>query len=563
MKTQTIITTLIITVLLFAVIFGRLLYLQKYQARYFRENSEKQRSTTIVERPQRGVILDRRGRILAASNKVAGVFVDPAVIGGADMTKEIATQLQEILDMPGHTICEVIDKSKNPRFVRIKDAITDEQQKKIGTLGLPGVGIQLEWERFYPARYATSHIVGFVGTDQNGLAGIELRYNSQLSGSEGKNVLLVDAGRRPIGITRQAFLVKDGLETILTIDMTIQQFVRAALEEQMRAYQAESAVAIVMEPHTGAVLAMVSLPDFDPENFSTCSSNELKNRVLTDPFEPGSIFKPIVAALALDGGHITFDETIFCEDGYYSKYRIGEWAGHKFGNLTVRKILVESSNIGMAKIGQRMRKDKLYEGVKIFGFGEKTGIDLPGEDPGLFRTTDKWSGYSVTRIPYGHEISVTAIQMIRAYAALANGGKLVRPHLLKSMVDEDGELTEFHNTSATGYIIKPEIARWITQNALVGVVNEGTGKQAALKKWQVFGKTGTANIAMSDRKGYDEESYTASFVGGAPAKDPAVVILVSIRKPNKALRKGYSGGRVAAPVAREILEKTLSYLKVN
>lgn len=563
MRIKSVITILIITIVLFGLLFSRLLYLQRYQVRYFRKNSEKQRITTIVERPQRGVILDRGGRILAASNKIASVFVDPAIIGGIERSKEIASQLQEILDVPGHKICELISKSQNLRYVRIKNAITDLEHEKIRALGQLGVGVQLDWKRFYPMGYSTSHVVGFVGIDQNGLGGIELKYESQLSGTSGKNVLLVDGGRRPIGITSQTFEVEDGLEAILTIDTIIQQFVRTILEKQMQKFQAESAVAIVMEPHTGAVLAMVSLPGFNPENFSTCSSNVLKNRVLTDPFEPGSIFKPIVASLALDGGHISFDEKIFCENGYYSKYRIGEWAGHKFGDLTVREILVESSNIGMAKIGQKMGKNKLYEGIKLFGFGSKTGIDLPGEEPGLLRSTDKWSGYSVTRIPYGHEVSATAIQIIRAYAALANDGKLVVPHVLKAVVDREGKATSFHKSSVPGYIIKPEIAQWITQNALVGVVNEGTGKQAALKKWQVFGKTGTANIARSDRKGYDEDSYTASFVGGAPANNSAVVVIVSIRKPNKALGKGYSGGRVAAPAVGEILEKTLRYLKVN
>ncbi len=293
----------------------------------------------------------------------------------------------------------------------------------------------------------------------------------------------------------------------------------------------------------------------------------LRNRAVNDPFEPGSIFKPIVAALALDGGVVNRSEKIFCENGSYSGKgfaHIGEWANKQFGNLTIREILVKSSNIGMAKIGRRMGKKKLYEGLKLFGFAAKTGIDLGGEDPGFLYPVNKWTTSSVTRIPYGHEISVTALQIIRAYCILANGGSLVTPHLLSAIVDSSSEIRELPpRKSLAGFIVSPEAAHWIVRQALVGVVQEGTGKEAALEKWQVFGKTGTANIARSDGKGYDQTNYTASFVGGAPAENPAVVVLVAIRKPNKALGKGYSGGRVAAPVVKEILEKTLTYLEAK
>jgi cell division protein FtsI/penicillin-binding protein 2 len=290
----------------------------------------------------------------------------------------------------------------------------------------------------------------------------------------------------------------------------------------------------------------------------------LRNRVLTDPFEPGSVFKPIVAALALDAGIIDYEEKIFCENGSYRGKgfaRIGEFGNHQFGDLSVRQILVKSSNIGMAKIGQRMKRQKLHEGLKLFGFGTRIGIDLPGEEAGLLYPVRKWTNSSVTRIPFGHEIAVTALQIARAYCTLANGGRVVRPHLVRAIVDNTGKVTKFKQAqSLTGHIIKPEVANWIVQKALTGVVKEGTGKKAASGKWEVFGKTGTANIARSDQKGYDQTNYIASFAGGAPAERPQVVILVSIRKPDTTLGKGYSGGMVAAPVFKEVLEKTLNYL---
>ena len=216
----------------------------------------------------------------------------------------------------------------------------------------------------------------------------------------------------------------------------------------------------------------------------------------------------------------------------------------------------------MAKIGQRLGKERLYKGLKLFGFGRRTGIDLPGEAGGLLSSPDKWTGYSVTRIPFGHEISVTAIQLIQAYCMLANGGRPVRPFVVRAMVDNNGVVSKLKKPSLpVGFVIRPEVAEWIVNDALVGVVNEGTGKKAKLKKWRVFGKTGTANIASENQKGYSEGDYVASFVGGAPADKPAVVILVSIRKPNRKLGKGYSGGVIAAPVAAGILDKTLVYLE--
>ena len=270
-------------------------------------------------------------------------------------------------------------------------------------------------------------------------------------------------------------------------------------------------------------------------------------------FEPGSVFKPPVAAWAVSKSIVTLNDKIFCENGnYHGKGfgRIGEYSDHKYGNLTVKGILVNSSNIGMAKIGQKMKKKELFNCVKTFGFGEKTGIDLPGEGQGLFNPLEKWTGYSETRVAFGQEISVTAMQLLKSFCILANGGYTVKPYLIKATVDNNGKLIKLNQPEVSpNPIIKPSIAKWIVSDALVGVVQDGTGKKASLKKWQVFGKTGTANIAKSDQRGYSDSDYVSSFIGGAPAKDPEIVVLVSIRKPNKRLGKGYTGGVVAGPVA--------------
>jgi len=502
--------------------------------------------------------------MLAASSKIRTIFAEPRVIQDA---KSTSTKLAPILDMGAHEICKLIMESKNPGFAKIKVGAGLEQCSAAGEVY--GIGVQSDWQRYYPMRQLAAHIVGFTSVDNRGLGGIELQYDEELSGLGAQNVFFADALRRPIrpfleqaeGSSR----VADGVGIILTLDASIQQFARAELVKQYESYEAESAVAIVAEPKTGAILAMVSLPDFDPRDARSADANTLRNRAVCDQFEPGSVLKPIVAAIAIDAGAVGREEKIFCEYGDYRRRgfgRIGEYGNHKFGNLTVREILVHSSNIGMAKIGQKLGRDKLYDGLRLFGFGKKMGIDLPGEAEGLLWPVGKWTGYSVTRIPYGQEISVTAVQLVRAFCILANGGRVVQPYLVKAIVGNNGEIIKLQRPPLTiGYVVKPEVAEWIVTEALVGVVNEGSGKRARLDGWQVFGKTGTANIAKSDERGYSESDYVASFVAGAPAADPAVVVLVSIRRPNIALGKGYTGGTVAAPVAAGILEKTLNYLE--
>jgi len=539
---------------------GRCYYLQYYKSDFYNQISIKQRLARISQKPRRGAILDARGSILAASNKIQTVFAEPRLINDPDKT---ADELGAILNMPAEQISKIIKQARNPGFVPIKTDITPREREMLRKEQFHGIGIKTDWRRYYPMGPLAAHVIGFVGVDQQALAGLELQYDKKLSGSKADDILFIDAGRNPIWPTGQHFpgsKTQRSASLILTLEATIQQFAREELLKQYEAYEAESAVAIVMQPDTGAVLALVCLPDFDP---AMGPLYNCRNRALTDPFEPGSILKPIVAAIAIDSNIVRLDDKIFCEHGSYRGRgfgRIGEYGNHRFGNLTVRDILIYSSNIGMAKIGQKTGKQKLYRGLKLFGFGKKTGIDLPGEGRGLLAPVEKWTGYSVTRIPFGQELAVTAIQIVRAFCILANGGRQIRPYLVKALVDGDGTIIKLKRpANPTGLVIKPEVARAIVNDALVGVVNKGTGKKSALKKWQVFGKTGTANIAKTDEKGYDEEAYVASFVGGAPVEAPAVVVLVSIRKPNIELGKGYTGGTVAAPVVREILRKTLNY----
>ena len=548
----------------FAGLTWRLVDLKHTQRQAYEESSHRQKTALVPEKPRRGQILDCKGRVLAASVEAYNVFVEPRRLRDyPDQIQVAAASLQEILGTPGPEICRMIDESRNPGYVKIKAGISPDERALVKEIKLPAVGIQTDWDRSYPANRLTGHIVGFVGADNTGLSGLELQYNALLEGTPGQHVFVVDALRRPIAVQAgEGRDAEDGLNLVLTIDSVIQRFVHEALKKKMDEYEAESAVAIVMNPWTGAILAIVSLPDFDPTQFSKTPQDRMRNRVLTDPYEPGSVFKPIVAAIALDAGTIGYNEKFDCEGGFWSKYGgIGEFGNHQYEMLSVREIILHSSNIGMAKIGLKMGQKKLYDGLKLFGFSSRTGVDLPGEEPGLVWSLPKWSKYSVTRIPFGHEVMVTPLQICRAYSILANGGYVVKPHIVRAVVNNRGEIIEDRQpTAGMGSIIKTEVANWMVQKAMTDVVNEGTGDQAKMDNCQVWGKTGTANIAVNGH--YDSKNYVASFVGGAPAEKPEVVVLVSIRKPNRSLGKGYSGGRVAAPVVHDILENTLRYMGV-
>lgn len=542
----------------------RCFYLQYFRNAHYNKLCLEQKQSLQFRRPQRGVILDSRGRVLAASNRTQTIFAEPRAIADA---KDTSNRLAEVVDIGAHEICRQILEGKNPGFVKI---VTDAHPAQVSAARrIKGVGAQTDWQRNYPMGRLVANIIGFTSSDHRGLEGIELKYNERLSGLGASDIFFADVRRRPIRLKEQNGTLTNGVGIILTLDATIQQIARDELVKQYEEFEAESAIAVVADPMTGEILAMVSIPDFDPRQRGSIDPNCLRNRALTDPFEPGSMIKPIVIAIAVDSGVIRKDDTIFCENGnYHGKGfgRVNEYRTHRFGNLKIREVLIKSSNIGMAKIGQKMGKQKLYDGLRLFGFGSRTGIELPGEVEGLLRPTSQWSGYSVTRIPYGYEINVTAMQMLQAYCILANGGRLVRPFLVKAIVDTSGEIIQIKRPPPpVGYVIKREVAEWMVNDCLVGVVNErsngGTGWRAKLDKWQVFGKTGTANIARIGQAGYEDNSNIASFVAGAPVEDPQVVVLISIRRPNGRLGKGDSGGAVASPVAGRIIEKTLTYLE--
>ena len=548
----------------FSLLMIRCFDLQYKQHDRFVKQSIRAQQKRIPHVGNRGIILDGRARVLAAGKPIRIVFVEPRAIGDV---KETSTAIAEVLKIGAHTVCREILENKTRGYLEIKRDVGHEEAVAVDRIF--GVGVKKHWLRTYPMGPLLSHVVGFTRVDGKGQGGIELEYDALLRGHSDHEVLLADVARRPIrrlGASVQPSGSQSGQGVILTLDATIQSFVRECLAERLAAFQAESGHAIVIHPKTGAILAMVSLPDFDPTHAHRQWAENPRlftNHALSDQYEPGSIMKPMVVAIALDAGVISREEKIFCENGLYHGKGFGsikEYNYHTFGDLTPKEILVKSSNIGMAKIGQKLGKKRLHDALVRLGFGRKTGIKLSGEATGLLRSVDQWTGYSVTRIPFGQEIAVTGIQLVRAFCILCNEGRVIRPHLVKALVDSNGLLevrdSRFEAADQVGYVIDPEVARWIVDVALTAVVNEGTGHWAQLEKWQVFGKTGTAQIAKNE-----EGAYVASFIAGAPAGDAAVVVLVSIRRPNAKL--GYTGGKVSGPVVAKIMDKTLNYLEAR
>lgn len=559
--------TMAVLLLMIASLFalgGRCFDLQHLRSEHYADRSANQRLLRTSRYPQRGVILDCRGRVIAGSNETQVVYADSVVIKDAN---EAALKLASVAKVHALDIFDKIVRSDELRPPIIADANESQcsQARKIH-----GVGVETRWVRYYPTGRLMANIVGFVSPPpfSRGLEGIEFQFDKELSGSSSSSVFYKDVFRRPIRPKEHTGSLSDGVGVVLTIDTTIQKFAQDELSERMEEYRAESGIAIVAQAKTGEILAMVSLPDFDPAHTAGTDPNLFVGGAVIDTFEPGSIMKPLVMAIALDVGAVRKNERIFCENGRYGGRGsgfgvIGEYRGG-FGDLTPKEILIKSSNIGMAKIGQRLGAEKLCKKLKMFGFGRPVDIELPcaNRAVGQLREPALWNEYSVTRVPYGQEISVTATQLIRAYCILANGGRLLEPYLVKAIVDHNGEITDLNRpTPPVAYVVEKDVADWIVGDAMAAVVNEGTGKRAKLEKWQVFGKTGTANVYDPAIHRYSETDYVASFISGAPAEDPEIIVLVSIRKPDKSLGKGYTGGVVASPVAARIIERTLTYIE--
>ena len=538
---------------------GRLVYINAKNGQSLMARAERQQKSVVPLKARRGLIVDSQVRIIAGTILRQSVFADPKIIPDKHAASE---QVAAILGADARELNDDLIAAGDRRFFVLRRGVTEEQAERIRLAGVYGLGIFDEPSRTYPMNSTSGSIIGFVSPDGNGVSGLEHQCDEWLAGANGVKSLSRDAGRKAFWLADGGYRpARDGLHVVLTIDSEIQIAAEREVEAALAKYEAESGIAVVMHAKSGAILAMVNSPGFDPNNYSDYGPERYRNRAITDPVEPGSTFKPFIMAGALADNTVAMSDNFDCEKGLWRDGKRLLHDHHPYGLLSLEDVLVKSSNIGMAKIGKKMGARRLYDHVTAFGFGQRTGIDLVGEDPGIVRPFSVWNDFSVTSIPMGQEIGVTPLQMARAFACFANGGILVQPHVIRAVLAADGRvLSDFSDPPAIGRILPEETADLMKRDLLASVVRRGTGTGAALSSHQVFGKTGTAQIAKKGGGGYEKNAYVGSFVGAAPMNDPQLVIFVAIRKPNP--RKGYYGGTVAAPVAREILAHAMAYLQI-
>jgi cell division protein FtsI (penicillin-binding protein 3) len=538
--------------LLFLNIVGRAFYLQILQHENLVKKADRQHQHKVDLTTGRGSILDRNGTTLAESIHMDSCYAEPRRIKDVNGT---AGLLAPILGIPKHEL--VARLSLNRSFTWIKRWMAPEAATRIRNMRLPGIGFAPESKRFYPNMEIAAHVVGFTGHDPNGLEGIELKYDSTILGNTGYMIMERDALGRNIAVMNT--VIKDsspGKSVVLTLDKTIQFIAEKELAKAVTESNAKGGMALVMEADTGKVLAMANYPTFNPNAYSRYSLAQLRNHAVVDSFEPGSTFKVFTIASAIDSGSIRPSDLYNCENG---TYRIADRIihdDHPHSRLTVSEIIKYSSNIGSAKIAIKMGEDKLSPYLRNFGFGERTGVDLPGESPGSLKR--HWYGVDLATISFGQGVSLSAVQMVSALSAIANGGNLMRPYLVEQILDDSGKVTQKFEPQVVRRVISPETARVMTKMMESVTGKGGTGTNAALDGYRVAGKTGTAQKVDPVTRTYSPTKRIGSFVGFVPADKPKLTIAVIIDEPQGVKY----GGVVAAPAFRGIAQNSLAYLKI-
>jgi len=541
-------------ILLFSITILRAFQLQIIERDKLTQLIEKQYLKYVKLPPKRGTIYDRKKRELAVSIEVDSVYARP---GNIKNKKEIAKKLSPILKVNYRSLKRKL-KSDRP-FVWLKRRISPSQSTKIKKLHLEGIGFIEESKRFYPNRELASNCLGFAGLDPKGLEGIELEYDSYLKGTPGYLLVERDAlGRNIYTQNIKQVNATKGHNLQLTIDKTIQYLVEKALEEGVKKNKAKAGIAIVMVPKTGEILALAVRPTFNPNNFWDYSPSQWRNRVVTDAFEPGSTFKMFLISSALDEGIFQPQDIFYCENGsYFLEDRVIHDV-HKYGWLTLTKIIKYSSNIGACKIAENLGKKKFYCYIRKFGFGSKTGIDLPGETSGLLALPYKWSRIHLGTISFGQGISISPIQLITAFSAIANGGILMKPYLVKAIFNDRGEIIKEFHPESRWRIITQRTAKQVTSILKTVVEKGGTGENAFIPGFEIAGKTGTAQKVDPEIKNYSTHKVISSFIGFLPADDPKLAILIITDEP-----QGIPyGGTVAAPIFKKITSQIIRYLNI-
>src|SRR5438874_1647236 len=533
---------------------ARLVQLQVNQHEELASRARSQQVGAIETSPSRGQLLDRQGRELARSIDTESFFADPREILNTDNTARriAAVTGQDRTELAGR-LSEA--KETNKKFIWIVRRLDIQSASKLDQLNLDGIYSRKEPKRYYPNDSLAAHVLGFVGTDEIGLSGVEQYYNEKIRGEGGKVFLERDRDRRAF----ESYEVQShpGQTVVLTIDQTIQYRTEQALSAAVDRAHAKSGAAIVMDPRTGEILALANAPTFDPNQPAANSAEARANGALQNIYEPGSTFKIVAYSAAIEKGLVKPDDKIDCQMGQITVAGRLIHDGHPYGVLTIADALAKSSNVGAIKRGLLVGNESMYEYMKRLGFGSRTGIDLAGESPGILRPLRNWQPSSIGSIAIGQEVGVTPLQMAAAYSVLANGGTWIKPHVVRELRTPDG---------AVVYQAKPESHRALTpettealRGMFEGVTLHGTAKKAQLDGYTAAGKTGTAQKVDPRTHAYSATKFIGSFVGFAPVSNPAVVIIVVIDEP----QGSYHGGDIAAPVFREIAEQVLPELNIT
>ena len=545
---------LLLFILLFVGLVSRAFQLQILSAKYLQILARKQHEKVLLLQPERGVIFDRNGEKLAASLMAGSIFADPSKI--ADPV-ETAGRISAILRIDKAATLKKISTAKS--FCWLARKVEPELAGAVEGVNIPGIYIVKEPKRFYPNGTLAGHLLGFVGLDDTGLEGLESGYDENLKGTPKKLIWSQDAKKKRLNSRIEDSVAgqNDSGNLILTIDSRIQHLAETQLGEAVRSKGAKGGMAIIMDPRTGEILAMANETGFDPNNFSVYKAGTGKNRAITDCYDPGSTFKPFLAAGALEEGAVKETDLFYCENGHYAVAdRVIHEANRKrHGLLTFRDIIKYSSNIGAVKVSEKLGKDRFYQYITKFGFGIKTGIDLPGESPGLLRPSQQWTKVDAATIAFGQGVSVTAIQLITALSAIANDGVLMKPFLVRAIVDRKGQTLRTYRPTVVRRVVSSSTARRLAA-ILTDVVGaeDGTGKRARIENVAVAGKTGTSQKFDFARRVYSSEKVRTSFMGFFPADNPQIAILVTLDEP----QRDKWGGVAAAPVFKNIGEQIVT-----
>jgi cell division protein FtsI (penicillin-binding protein 3) len=540
---------------LFAIVALRLVQIQVIDARLYQERARRQYEAKVELPADRGSLYDRNGRILVANARCISYGADPKMVGNAKLN--IAGRFAAVFDKPRSMYLEKLNQDDR-HFVWLERRMPQQSAERINAGEFEGIVAMNESRRIYHYDRLAGQLLGFTDIDNKGLSGIELKLDSLLRGTNGSVTMQKDGlGRRRPSTDYPRMEPIDGLSAMLTIDAEYQAIVEEELRKGVERNQADGGLAAMMDPKTGEILAMANYPSINPAEPSGVSQAETRNRVITDAFEPGSVFKIVTSAAALDRNLVQPVQKFDAEQGVYvvrlpnGKKRNVITDTHKHGILTFEEAMEVSSNIVMAKISDIVGAEALYVTARNFGFGTETGIDLPGEISGELKKPTEWSGTTLNTMAYGYEVAVTPLQLLAAYAAVANRGVLMKPFVIRQIMNPAGEVVQEFQPQVVRRVVNKSTSETLVR-FFRGVVERGTGTMAAVKGLAVAGKTGTSRKFVDGR--YVPGSYTASFVGFFPAENPAVVCLVMLDNP-PAERGVYTGGLVSAPIFKAIAEK--------